>query len=160
MRARSSIIDVAPFIFATSVDSPTIVTLSEVKSHWVQLALGPRSIDEAFEAFPPIPSVLIDSFFRITHASTSYLTLHHPTLDECLSLNIYDLVKAKPLIPSVASLQVVLRNAVMNKNIYMTSELQAAEYSLNLHAMPIFEQDTLLYILLEVQGTTAEHRSQ
>jgi osomolarity two-component system sensor histidine kinase TcsA len=113
-----------------------------------------------YEAFPRVPSVLLDSSLRIIQVSTSYLALNHLTPDECIGLNIYDLVMAKPLLPSAASLQVVLGKAITSKTIYVTSEPQAAGYSSNLRAVPIFEQDTLLYVLLEVQVTAAEHQPQ
>lgn len=127
----------------------------------VGLGFGSRTIDidKAFERFTPVPSVLLDSSFRIIQVSASYLALNHLISDECHGLNIYDLVKEKALIPGVAALQIVLANAIASKNVYSTRELQAVgrAYS-SLRAVPIFDQDTLLYVLLEVQDTTAEHQ--
>jgi osomolarity two-component system sensor histidine kinase TcsA len=100
------------------------MTLCEVKANSVAtgLGLGSRSINETLKAFTPTPSLLLDSTFRIIQVSASYLALNHLTLDECLGLNIYDLVKAKALIPSGTSLHVVLDNAIATRNIYGTGE--------------------------------------
>ncbi|KAE9366955.1 hypothetical protein N431DRAFT_349822 [Stipitochalara longipes BDJ] len=120
--------------------------------------LGVRSIDEAFQAFTPIPTVLLDAAFRIIQVSASFLALNQLASDDCLGVNIYDLVKSRTLIPGPAALQVVLDKAILSKNVYTTSENQAAgRLSASLRAVPIFEQDSLLYVLLEVQDTSAEN---
>jgi len=117
-----------------------------------------RSIDEAFEAFSPVPSVLLDSALCIIRVSASYLAFNHLTSHECLGLNIYDLVKAKTLSPGPTALQVVLDNAIATKNVYATGEHAAPGlFCTTLRAVPIFEQGTLLYVLLEVPGTAVEH---
>jgi len=125
------------------------------------LSLRTIDIDKAFERFTPVPTILLDSSFRIIQVSTSYLALNHLTSDECLGLNIYHLVKEKALIPGVAALQIVLANAITSKNVSSTRELKAVgRFYWSLRAVPIFEQDTLLYVLLEVQDTTTEHQKR
>jgi len=61
------------------------MTLREVKANSVAagLGLGSRSIDEALKAFTLVPSVLLDSAFRIIQVSASYLALNHLTSDGC-----------------------------------------------------------------------------
>lgn len=133
------------------------MTSGGVASNSTTPGLASRSIVEAFEA-SPIPSVLLDSTFRIIQVSASYLALNGLTVDECIGRNLYDLVRSKSLIPGPAALQEVLDAAIATKNVYGTSERQATRriYA-NLRVVPIFEQDTLLYVLLEIQDTTAEH---
>jgi osomolarity two-component system sensor histidine kinase TcsA len=136
-----------------------MMTSGEVQPNSTQPGRGVRSIDEAFEAFTPVPSVLLDSAFRIIQVSASYLAFNHLTSNECLGLNIYDLVRAKTLSPGPAALQVVLDNAIATKNVYTTGEHAAPRrFFITLRAVPVFEQDTLLYVLLEVQDTTVEHK--
>ncbi|KAN0092008.1 hypothetical protein V8E51_017855 [Hyaloscypha variabilis] len=117
-----------------------------------------RSIDEAFEVFTPVPTVLLDATFHIIQVSASFLALNHLKSGECLGVNIYDLVKSRALVPDPAALQVVLEKAISTKNVYTTSSDQAADrFATSLRAMPIFEQDALLYVLLEVQEASARH---
>jgi osomolarity two-component system, sensor histidine kinase TcsA len=119
------------------------------------------SVDEAFEAFTPIPSLLLDSAFNIIKVSASFRALNRLTLDECLGVGIYDLAKSRSLIPGLATLQLVLDNAVTTKRVHSASEHQASgRIYPSLRAVPIFEQDTLLYVLLEVQDTSAEHEKR
>jgi osomolarity two-component system sensor histidine kinase TcsA len=136
----------------------SMMTSYEVQPNSTKPDRGLRSIDEAFEAFTPVPSVLLDSALCIIRISASYLAFHHLTSDECLGLNIYDLVTAKSLSPGPAVLQVVLDNAIATRNVYATGEHAAPGiFCTTLRAVPIFEQHTLLYVLLEVSGTTVEH---
>jgi osomolarity two-component system sensor histidine kinase TcsA len=115
------------------------------------------SIVKALEA-SPIPSVLLDATFRIIQVSASYLAFNGLIADECIGRDLYDLVRSKSLIPGPAALQDVLDAAVATKNVHRASERQATgRIYANLRVVPIFEQDTLLYLLLEVQDTTAEH---
>jgi osomolarity two-component system sensor histidine kinase TcsA len=135
-----------------------MMTSDEVQPTSTQPGRGARSIDEAFEAFTPVPSVLLDSALCIIRVSASYLAFNHLTSHECVGFNIYDLATAKTLSPGPAALQVVLDNAIATKNVYATGEHAAPGiFSTTIRAVPIFEQDTLLYVLLEVLGTTVEH---
>jgi osomolarity two-component system sensor histidine kinase TcsA len=138
-----------------------MMTSDEAQPNSTKPGRSVRSIDEAFEAFTPIPSVLLDSALCIIRVSASYLAFNHLTSHECVGLNIYDLVAAKTLSPGPAALQVVLDNAIATKNVYATGEHAAPGlFCTTLRAVPIFEQDTLLYVLLEVPGTTVEHERQ
>ena len=120
-----------------------------------------RSIDEAFAAFTPIPSVLLDSALDIIKVSASFLSLNHLTREECLGMGIYDLAKSRTMIPGLASVQDVLDRAIATKKVYSISEHQPVGrlYAV-VRAIPIFEQETLLYVLLEVQDTSAEHEKR
>jgi osomolarity two-component system sensor histidine kinase TcsA len=135
-----------------------MMTSDEVQPNSTKPGRSVRSIDEAFEAFTPVPSILLDSALCIIRVSASYLAFNHLTSHECVGLNIYDLVTAKTLSPGPAALQVVLDNAIATKTVYATGEHAAPRlFCSTLRAIPIFEQDTLLYVLLEVPGTTVEH---
>jgi osomolarity two-component system sensor histidine kinase TcsA len=120
----------------------------------------PRSIPEAFAALTPIASVLLDSTFRIIQASARYLTFNNLTSDECTGHNVFDLVKSKALVPGLLSLQLVIDRAIETKNVAVTSTSEYRDgrpFFASLRAVPIFEHDVLLYMLLEVQDNTAEH---
>ena len=134
------------------------MTSEEVEPSLTNSGLAARSVDEAFEAFTPIPTVLLDATFHIIQVSASFLALNCLTSDECLGVHVYELVKSRSLIPGPEALQVVLDEAVSSKNVYTTSEHQATGglYA-SLRAVPIFDHDTLLYVLMEVQDAAAEH---
>lgn len=135
-----------------------MMTSDGVQPNSTQPSSSVRSIEEAFRAFTPVPSVLLDSALRIIQVSASYLVFNHLTSHECVGLDIYDLVTAKALSPGPAALQVVLDNAIATKKVYATGEHAAPGlFCTTLRAVPIFEQDTLLYVLLEVPGTAVEH---
>jgi osomolarity two-component system sensor histidine kinase TcsA len=138
-----------------------MMTSGEVASTSTNPDSGSRSIDEAFAAFTPIPSVLLDAAFRIIQVSASFLALNHLTLDECLGSNVYDLVRSRTLVPGPTALRLVVDSAIAARNVYATSEQQATgRCHANLRAVPIFEGNELLYVLLEIQDTTAEHESR
>ncbi|KAH9205174.1 hypothetical protein DL95DRAFT_528969 [Leptodontidium sp. 2 PMI_412] len=134
------------------------MTSAEAQPDTTQPSRGERSTGEAFEAFTPVPNVLLDSAFRIVQVSPSYLAFNHLTSHECLGHNLYDLAAAKTLSPGPSALQAVLDSAIATKNVSATRVHAApGQFTASLRAVPIFEQDTLLYVLLEVQHTIAEH---
>ncbi|PMD24716.1 sensor histidine kinase/response regulator Fos-1/TcsA [Hyaloscypha hepaticicola] len=120
----------------------------------------PRSIPEAFAALTPIASALLDSSFHILQVSARYLTFNNLTSDECIGRNVFDLVKSKALVPGLVSLQLAIDRAIETKNVSVTSTSEYRDgrpFYASLRAVPIFEHDVLLYMLLEVQDNTAEH---
>jgi osomolarity two-component system sensor histidine kinase TcsA len=120
----------------------------------------PRSIPEAFAALTPIASVLLDSTCNILQVSARYLTFNDLTSDDCIGRNVFHLVKSKALVPGLVSLQLVIDRAIETKNVAVTSTSEYRDgrpFFSSLRAVPIFEHDVLLYMLLEVQDTTAEH---
>jgi osomolarity two-component system sensor histidine kinase TcsA len=140
-----------------------MMTSGDIASNLTNPGSGSGSIDEAFAAYTPIPSVLLDAAFRIIQVSASFLALNHLTSDECLGSNVYDLVRSRSLVPGPSALRLVVDSAIAARNVYAASEQQASSTGrchANLRAVPIFEGNTLLYVLLEVQDTTAEHESR
>ena len=137
------------------------MTSAEDQPESTQLTRGERSTGEAFEAFTPVQIVVLDATLRIAQVSPSYLAFNHLTSHECLGLSVYDLAAAKTLSPGPSALQAILESAIATKNVSATRVHAApGQHTASLRAVPIFEQDILLYVLLEIQHTIAEHEGR
>ena len=125
-----------------------------------------KPTDQSFLALTSIPTVLLDPSLRILHASASFLSLHNLTTEECSGVGIYELVQAKGLVPEVASVRYAIETAQATKNVYATEPIQAVSRSAaaptcwSLRAIPVFDEETLLYLSLEFQDTPRGHQTR
>jgi osomolarity two-component system sensor histidine kinase TcsA len=101
----------------------------------------------------PIPTILLDPALCIVQVSASYLSLHNLSADQCIGSNVHELVRANNLIPEPASLQLAIDSALSTKKVYsFTDSEHTKEQHWWVRVVPIFQDDKLLYIVLEVEG--------
>jgi osomolarity two-component system, sensor histidine kinase TcsA len=113
---------------------------------------------ERIFALTPIPCVVLDSSFHIVQVSARYLALSKFSPEECVGLNIYDFVKTKVPVPDVASVRHAIETAISIKDVYTIDGIGVRDGSFwRVRAIPIFDKDELLYVVLEAQDTTEEH---
>jgi osomolarity two-component system sensor histidine kinase TcsA len=120
--------------------------------------VDPTSIDQVFAELTPVPCVLLDSNLHILQASNSYLKQFNLTSDDCNGVSVYDLVRNKCLVPEEASLRRAVEAAITTKKVYATKDVTEGTrlHHWWLRVIPIFKDDDLLYMALEIQNITAE----
>ncbi|KAJ5260339.1 hypothetical protein N7505_009720 [Penicillium chrysogenum] len=89
--------------------------------------------------FTPKPTLVLDGTLRVVEVSNSHVEVFQRSRDQLLAVNVYDL---PPLHPPRPRLQVIKRVHVAKFD---------ALFSLSV--TPIFEDDSLIYVLLEAQRT-------
>lgn len=109
-----------------------------------------------FAVLSPVAIVLLDASFCILHATSTYLTLNNLTFDDCVGVNIYEIVKSRRLVPGVESLQHAIHTAIAAKTVHTASNLDGSDWTLR--ANPIFNGDVLHYVALELRETTANRQ--
>src|SRR5277367_1952163 len=113
---------------------------------------------ERIFALTPIPCIVLDSSFHIVQVSARYLALSKLSPEECVGLSIYDFVQTKVHVPDVASVRHAIETAISIKDVYILDGIGGPNGSFwRLRAIPIFDKDELLYVVLEAQDTTVEH---
>lgn len=108
-------------------------------------------------ALTPVPSLVLDVSFTIVQASKSYLDISKFTLEECVGLGIYEFVEAKVPVPDVASMRLAIETALATKDVHIMDGIGAADHYWRVRTIPIFDEDKLLYVVLEAQDTTEEY---
>ncbi|EKV04932.1 Sensor histidine kinase/response regulator Fos-1/TcsA [Penicillium digitatum] len=108
--------------------------------------------------FTPKPTLVLDGALRIVEVSNSHVEIFKCPRDQLLATNVYDLPLSILPAPDIASLSGALGTAISTREVQVIKrvhvELIDAFFSLNV--TPIFEEDSLIYVLLEAQRT--EHR--
>jgi osomolarity two-component system, sensor histidine kinase TcsA len=114
---------------------------------------------EVFAALSPIAGLLLDPSLRVLSVSAAYLTLFKLAADNCIGLNVYDLVSTHAIDPGLAPLRDVIDTALSTRALYAKSGIEAPTNNTfwSLRAVPIFDSDKLLYVALECADITEEH---
>jgi osomolarity two-component system sensor histidine kinase TcsA len=111
--------------------------------------------------YTPTPTIVLDGSLRIIEASDSHLALFNHTREELLRTSIYDLSPQIIPAPDIASLSGALGAAITTRTSQVLHPIRVAKSNTqySLRVTPIFENDTLIYVLLEGHSTGAEqHR--
>ena len=113
---------------------------------------------ERIFALTPISCIVLDSSLHIVQVSARYLALSKFSPEECVGLSIYDFVQTKVHVPDVASVRHAIETALSIKDVYILDGIGGPNGKFwRVRAIPIFDKDELLYVVLEAQDTTEEH---
>ncbi|KAJ5363504.1 Two-component system protein A [Penicillium cataractarum] len=106
----------------------------------------------------PTPTIVLDGSLRIIQASDSHLALFNYRREELLSTSIYDLSPNLVPAPDIASLSGALGAAITTRTPQVIRTVHVAKQNtdFSLRVTPIFEDDTLIYVLLEAHSVGAE----
>lgn len=107
----------------------------------------------------PTPTLVLDGSLRIIEASNSHLALFDRSREELLNTSIYDLSPHLVPAPDIASLSGALGAAITTRTPQVVHHIRAAKHNadFSLRVTPIFEDDILIYVLLEAHPMGAEH---
>lgn len=104
---------------------------------------------------------MLDTALRIIEVSNSHVEIFQQSRDQLLNFNVYDLAPSTIPVPDIPSLTGALGAAISTRKVQTIGGIHVAEcdtfYSLNV--TPIFEDDALLYVLLEAERSTQESNS-
>jgi osomolarity two-component system, sensor histidine kinase TcsA len=113
---------------------------------------------ERIFALTPVPCIVLDSSFHIVQVSARYLALSKFSSEECVGLSIYDFVQTKVHVPDVTSVRHAIETALSIKDVYIMDGIGGPNGRFwRVRTVPIFDNDELLYVVLEAQDTTEEH---
>jgi len=125
-----------------------------------------KPTEQSFFALTPIPTVLLDPSLRILQASASFLSLHNLATEECSGVGIYELIEIIGLIPEAVSIRYAIDNARATKQIFAMEAIEfvdrrtTAPKCWSHRVIPIFDEETLLYLVLEFQDITKDHKTR
>lgn len=104
----------------------------------------------------PTPTIILDGSFKVVEASDSHLARFQHDREHLVGTSIYDMAPPVVPAPNIASLSGALTSAVSTRAVQVVDTIRTpaheAEYALRV--TPIFEEDALIYILLEAQTVT------
>lgn len=109
----------------------------------------------------PVPHFLLDSSLSIVEVSPCYLALNCGPSDECRGRNVYEFIQTSGLVLETKSLRNVIDTAIATRNVYTSEDIESTQQKfLCFRAVPIFEDDNLSYVVLEIQDSTVKHESR
>lgn len=101
---------------------------------------------------------MLDGALRIIEVSNSHVEIFQRSRDQLLTFNVYDLSPSILPVPDIPSLSGALGAAISTHKVQTIGGIHVADcdtfYSLNV--IPIFDDDALLYVLLEAERSTQE----
>ncbi len=114
---------------------------------------------EVFAALSPVAGLLLDPALCVLNVSATYLALFDLTAADCIGRNVYALIETHAIRPGVAPLREVIDTALATRALAATSGVQAPhdQSFWSLRAVPIFDQDRLLFVAVECADITTEH---
>ncbi|KAJ6141731.1 hypothetical protein N7497_010830 [Penicillium chrysogenum] len=105
--------------------------------------------------FTPKPTLVLDGTLRVVEVSNSHVEVFQRSRDQLLAVNVYDLPPSILPAPDVASLSGALGTAISTREVQVIKRVHVAKFDalFSLSVTPIFEDDSLIYVLLEAQRT-------
>lgn len=106
----------------------------------------------------PTPTIVLDGSLQVVEASDSHLALFQQTRDQIVGASIYELVPRIVPAPDIASLSGALAAAIKSRTAKLIDSIHVVEGNadFSLRVTPIFEDDSLIYVLLEAHHLQRE----
>ncbi|KXG49549.1 CheY-like superfamily [Penicillium griseofulvum] len=106
----------------------------------------------------PKPTLVLDGTLRVIEVSNSHVELFKRPRDQLLAANVYDLPPSILPAPDIASLSGALGTAITTREVQVIKRISVPHLDtcFALSVTPIFEDDSLIYLLLEAQRTNDE----
>ena len=99
---------------------------------------------------------MLDGSLRIVEVSNSHVGIFQQSRDQLLTSNVYDLSPSILPAPDIPTLSGAIGAALSTRQVQVikTVHVTQCDAFFSLNVTPIFENDTLLYVLLEAERTT------
>lgn len=105
----------------------------------------------------PVPTIILDASMVIVEVSNSHAALFGKPRDSLLHTSISDVSPECIPVPNIPILYGALRAACSTREIQVVEHVVVGEkVAYNLRVTPVYEDETLLYIVLEVENLRAE----
>ncbi|KKZ66303.1 hypothetical protein EMCG_07967 [[Emmonsia] crescens] len=117
------------------------------------------SIMDRIISLSPVPTIVLDPSFNIVEISCSQLNFSGLTRDGCMGVSVYDLHPSKIPVTSADDLRSAIDKAIRLKSACKIDSIEVVShaYYCNLQISPIFENDSLIYVMLESCDITKIH---
>jgi osomolarity two-component system sensor histidine kinase TcsA len=101
------------------------------------------------------PTIVLDSSLRIVEVSNSHVKIFQRSRDELVTSNVYDLSPSVLPAPDIPTLSGAIGAALSTREVQVIKRVHVPQCGafFSLDVTPIFENDTLIYVLLEAQRT-------
>ncbi|OAX77289.1 hypothetical protein ACJ72_08415 [Emergomyces africanus] len=111
-------------------------------------------------SFSPVPTIVLDPCFNVVEISSSQLDFSGLTREDCIGVNVYDLHPSKIPVTSADVLRSAIDRAITLKSACKIEniEVDTHAYYCNLRIFPIFDNGSLLYVVLESCDITKAHK--
>ena len=109
----------------------------------------------------PIPTIVLDPSFHVSRLSESYRSIFGLDTEDCLGISILEFLESKTPELDHVSILSGIEAAVANKAV-QSFEVAATtdERYWTIRVVPIIGDGSLIYVVIEAQDTTEEHRRQ
>lgn len=112
---------------------------------------------ERILALTPTPSIILRPNLDIIEVSESYLASAALKRGECIGINIHNFISGRDTGPDSTSIQLGIERAIQSRAVYIIDGIRDASSAYwRSRIVPIFEEDELLYLILE-DTETKEH---
>ncbi|OJD17168.1 hypothetical protein AJ78_02712 [Emergomyces pasteurianus Ep9510] len=117
------------------------------------------SVMDRIISLSPVPTIVLDPSFNIVEISNSQLDFSGLTREDCIGVNVYDLHPSKIPVASTDALRSAIERAITLKIACKIEniEVDTHAYYCNLRICPIFENGSLIYVMLESCDITKAH---
>ncbi|KAJ5243487.1 uncharacterized protein N7469_001814 [Penicillium citrinum] len=112
--------------------------------------------------YTPTPTIVLDGSLRVTEVSDSHIQLFQNTREQLIGSSVYDLAPRTVPAPDLALLSGALGAAVATHSVQSIESVGVAgcDSIFTLRVTPIFDDDVLIYVLLEAQSLTEKTHGQ
>ncbi|KAJ5112797.1 hypothetical protein N7532_000842 [Penicillium argentinense] len=142
--------------------SPTASAVSHVSESRAQDKVGAVA-DPMSRIYrhTPTPTIVLDGTLRVLEVSDSHRNLFRQSRAQLLGTSIYELPPRIVPAPDIALLSGALGAALTTRAAQAINAISVAgvDEHFTLRVTPIFEDDALIYVLLEAQSSTREQRA-
>ncbi|KAL4898152.1 hypothetical protein BDV59DRAFT_166287 [Aspergillus ambiguus] len=110
--------------------------------------------------YTPIPTIVLDPTWNIVEVSNSHLAFSKQSRGDLLHACICDVPPEAIPVPDIATLYGALRAAMTTKHVQTVENIHRGDIGafFRLRVMPIFDESKLLYVVLEANNITMDHR--
>ncbi|CAI7645744.1 unnamed protein product [Penicillium pancosmium] len=106
----------------------------------------------------PTPTIVLDGSLQVVEVSESYEALSDTHRDQIINISVYALTPRVILTPDIASLSGALGMAIATRAVQVINNVRVGRNDVDIafHITPIFDDDDLIYVLMEVQKAKRE----
>ncbi|KAJ5319749.1 hypothetical protein PENANT_c026G09899 [Penicillium antarcticum] len=105
----------------------------------------------------PKPTLVLDHSLHVVQVSNSHVAAFSWSRDQLLTSSVYNLPPSIVPSPNIISLSGAISTALSTRDVQIIENVQVEATYYSLSVTPIFQNDALLFVLLEAQRTKREH---
>ncbi|KAJ5273031.1 hypothetical protein N7478_008156 [Penicillium angulare] len=107
----------------------------------------------------PTPTLILDGSLKVIETSQSHQKAFNHSREQLLGASIYEMIPALIPAPDIASLSGALGAAIATKQTQVIQRVHCSKSDYSLRVTPIFDEDSLIYVLLEAHEQKRKQRN-